>query len=213
MILQRESSWFRNTSPRSSVSAPKNSLHPCRLGSDARARAVTTRPFRFSTSSPIRLQLPLPYFAMLWTMSMSQPLPIPNVWILMLSFWVFDLSMTALRSETWPSVSMKIRVSLWPLARSLIACESGARILVPPMSALISLIWLRAFVIVDWSYTKYSCCFWAALGAYIFVYYVPKLIIWNLQFGGRLWMKSFIASLVTSIRRPDIEPLLSTMKI
>jgi len=74
------------------------------------------------------------------TMSMSQPFPIPNVWIRMLSFFVLDFLITASRSDTYPSVSMKTRVSLWPVDSLSMAFVNGARIFVSPMFAYMSLI-------------------------------------------------------------------------
>jgi hypothetical protein len=75
------------------------------------------------------LQVPLPFVAILCTISILQPFPIPNVWILvlLLAIWISSLNLFSS-----PFVSEKIRTSLSVVASYsvLITFESN-RLLFP----------------------------------------------------------------------------------
>ena len=201
---------FLNTSYRSCYSLIQVMTHFLRLGSKARSTAFTTRPFSYLLLlSDTRLQPPLPSYATVLHIPLSQSSPMPKV--CMRSESDFDLAycITSARFSTYPSVRRKILFSLTPSTLNSCARFKGVKMSVQPILGLKLLIELIASLTLKSLYSRISWSF-----TYKISDLVPKLMIENLQLEGRLLRKSLRAFLVTFKRFCiAMEPLLSTMKM
>ena len=147
-----------------------------------------TCPFKSVLSSLTIVEVPRPAFATSVTSCSSHLEPSPKVKTRMLSLNRRACSMTFSRLKTEPSVSKKIRF-LRPVSNDYWHCLRGSRIMVPPRSAFIFLIFQRTR-----SLHSSSFIIQVSPSKSIASYLEPKLMMEKVHPGGRLRTKISRAS-------------------
>ena len=142
-------------------------------------------------------QLPLPSYAILSSMFLSQPFPIPIVWTVIDS--VLARLMTSSLSFTAPSVRHITRCLRFGSAWFMINVK-GLAISVPPKSLIKLLIYFIASCLFS-----SLCSITTSPLTSRYIDTEPKLIMENLHLSGRLWRKRINASFALQIRSPCIE--------